>query len=125
MKNKKIVMIIRILLIIVVIASLANTVLAYAPDNWDANENVSSDMEDIVGNVLGFVQILGSAIAVIMIVVLGIKYMVGSVEEKAEYKKTMIPYAVGAICIFAASNIAKMVYDAVTTNGGGGGSAVV
>ena len=78
-----------------------------------------------VGNVLGFVQILGSAIAVIMIVVLGIKYMVGSVEEKAEYKKTMIPYAVGAICIFAASNIAKMVYDAVTSNSGGGGSAVV
>ena len=125
MKNKKIVMIIRILLIIVVIASLANTALAYAPDQWNANENVSSDMEDIVGNVLGFGQILGSAIAVIMIVVLGIKYMVGSVEEKAEYKKTMIPYAVGAICIFAASNIAKMVYDAVTSNSGGGGSAVV
>lgn len=125
MKNKKIVMIIRILLIIVVIASLANTVLAYDPTGWSANENVSSDMEDIVGNVLGFVQILGSAIAVIMIVVLGIKYMVGSVEEKAEYKKTMIPYAVGAICIFAASNIAKMVYDAVTSNSGGGGSAVV
>ena len=125
MNNKKIVMIIRILLIIVVIASLANTVLAYDPTGWSANENVSSDMEDIVGNILGFVQILGSAIAVIMIVVLGIKYMVGSVEEKAEYKKTMIPYAVGAICIFAASNIAKMVYDAVTTNGGGGGSAVV
>ena len=125
MKNKKIVMIIRILLIIVVIASLANTALAYAPDQWNANENVSSDMEDIVGNVLGFVQILGSAIAVIMIVVLGIKYMVGSVEEKAEYKKTMIPYAVGAICIFAASNIAKMVYDAVTSNSGGGESAVV
>lgn len=125
MNNKKIVMIIRILLIIVVIASLANTVLAYDPTGWSANENVSSDMEDIVGNVLGFVQILGSAIAVIMIVVLGIKYMVGSVEEKAEYKKTMIPYAVGAICIFAASNIAKMVYDAVTSNSGGGGSAVV
>lgn len=124
MNNKKIVMIIRILLIIVVIASLANTVLAYDPTGWSANENVSSDMEDIVGNVLGFVQILGSAIAVIMIVVLGIKYMVGSVEEKADYKKTMIPYAVGAICIFAASNIAKMVYDAVKSNGGGG-SAVV
>ena len=37
MKNKKIVMIIRILLIIVVIASLANTDLAYAPDQWNAN----------------------------------------------------------------------------------------
>ena len=40
--------------------------------------------------------------------------MVGSAEEKAEYKKTMIPYLVGAICIFAASTIANVVYTAVT-----------
>ena len=124
MKTKRIVMIIRILLIMVVIASLASSVLAYAPNNWNANEEVSSDMENLVGDILGFVQIVGSAIAIIMIVVLGIKYMVGSVEEKAEYKKTMIPYLVGAICIFAASNISKMVYDAVSPDGSGG-SAVV
>ena len=126
MKTKKVVMIIRILLIMVVIASLANSVLAYSPNTWTATENVTSEMTNLVGKILGFVQIVGSAIAVIMIVVLGIKYMVGSVEEKAEYKKTMIPYAVGAICIFGASNIAKFVYDAVTGNGGGnGGGAVV
>ncbi len=126
MKTKKVVMIIRILLIMVVIASLANSVLAYSPESWTANENVTTEMTNLVGKILGFVQIVGSAIAVIMIVVLGIKYMVGSVEEKAEYKKTMIPYAVGAICIFGASNIAKFVYDAVTGNSGGnGGGAVV
>ena len=120
MKNKKVVMIIRILLIMVVIASIANTVLGYNPNQWKANESSSTEMSDIVGDILGFVQVLGSAIAVIMIVVLGIKYMVGSVEEKSEYKKTMIPYAVGAICIFAASNIASMVYQAVTGSGKGG-----
>lgn len=120
MKNKKIVMTIRILLIIVVIASLANTVLAYDPNSWNATENAPATMTTIVGRVLGFVQVLGSAIAVIMIVVLGIKYMVGSVEEKAEYKKTMIPYAVGAICIFAASNIASAVYGAITNTGNNG-----
>lgn len=123
MNTKRVVMIIRILLIMVVIASLANSVLAYSPDSWSANENATEGMKDLVGRILGFVQVVGSAAAVIMIVVLGIKYMVGSVEEKAEYKKTMVPYAVGAICIFAASNIAKFIYDAVTSSTGGNGGA--
>ena len=39
----------------------------------------------------------------------GIKYMMGSASEKAEYKKTMIPYLVGAILIFGASAITKVV----------------
>ena len=43
--------------------------------------------------------------------VLGIKYMMGSAEEKAEYKKTMIPYVVGAILIFAATTIANAVFN--------------
>ena len=114
MKSKKIVMITKIVLVMVLIVSLANTVFAYDPGNWEANEQTSDQMNEIVGTILGFVQVIGSAIAVIMIVVLGIKYMVGSAEEKAEYKKTMIPYLVGAICIFAASTIANVVYNAVT-----------
>ena len=114
MKSKKIVMITKIVLVMVLIVSLANTVFAYDPGNWEANEQTSDQMNEIVGTILGFVQVIGSAIAVIMIVVLGIKYMVGSAEEKAEYKKTMIPYLVGAICIFAASTIANVVYTAVT-----------
>ena len=49
----------------------------------------------------------------IILVVLGIKYMMGSAEEKAEYKKTMIPYVVGAILIFLAPMIANMIYTLV------------
>ena len=41
--------------------------------------------------------------------------MMGSAEEKAEYKKTMIPYLVGAILIFAASNLASMIYGFAST----------
>ena len=36
-------------------------------------------------------------------------------EEKAEYKKTMIPYIIGAVLIFAASNVAGMIYDWAST----------
>ena len=62
-------------------------------------------------NIMGVIQVLGVVIAVVVLMVLGIKYMMGSAEEKAEYKKTMIPYLVGAILIFAASTIANVVYQ--------------
>lgn len=46
--------------------------------------------------------------------------MIGSAEEKAEYKKTMIPYLVGAVILFAAVNIAGAVVgmaNSITTAG--------
>ena len=33
------------------------------------------------------------------------KYMAGGVEERAEYKKTMLPYVIGAILLFGITNI--------------------
>ena len=60
---------------------------------------------------MGILQTVGVVAAVVILMVLGIKYMMGSAEEKAEYKKTMIPYIVGAILIFGASTIANMVYN--------------
>ena len=61
------------------------------------------------------VQAIGSIISVLVLVILGIKYMMGSAEEKAEYKKTMIPYLIGAILVFAASNIAGVMYNVSTS----------
>ena len=37
--------------------------------------------------------------------------MMGSAEEKAEYKKTLLPYVIGAVLIFAASTIAGVVFN--------------
>ena len=44
--------------------------------------------------------------------------MMGSASEKAEYKKTMIPYIVGAVLIFAASTLANMAYQFATSING-------
>ena len=41
--------------------------------------------------------------------------MMGSAEEKAEYKKTFIPYLIGAILVFAASNLASMIFGFAST----------
>ena len=37
--------------------------------------------------------------------------MLSSVEEKAEYKKTVIAYMVGAILIFATAQLVGFIYD--------------
>ncbi len=61
------------------------------------------------------VQAIGSIVSVLVLVILGIKYMMGSAEEKADYKKTLIPYLVGAVLVFAASNIAGLFYNFVNS----------
>lgn len=66
----------------------------------------SKQVNTIGSKILGVIQVVGTVIAVGALMVLGVKYMMGSAEEKAEYKKTMIPYVIGAILLFAAVNLA-------------------
>lgn len=58
-------------------------------------------------------SVIGSLISVIVLIVLGIKYMLGSTEEKAEYKKSMLPYVIGAVFVFASSAIAGAIYNII------------
>ena len=65
-----------------------------------------------VGNKIATIlRAIGTVLLVVVLMVLGIKYMMGSAEEKAEYKKTMIPYLVGAILVFGATQIAGAVLN--------------
>ena len=72
---------------------------------------VSTDGQDeVIGKastILSVITSLGMVIAVLMSAILGIKYMLGSVEEKADYKKGLIPYFVGAILLFGICTIVK------------------
>lgn len=73
-----------------------------------------TDIQDveIIGNkIITIVSTIGSILSVIVIIVLGIKYMVGSVEERSEYKKSLMPYFIGAMIIFAASTLAGIIYE--------------
>lgn len=55
------------------------------------------------------IQYAGTGIALIMVMILGMKYMLSSVEEKAEIKKQAIPVFVGSGFIFAASQLVAIV----------------
>lgn len=74
------------------------------PLNQEGLKNVS----DVVYNVLLAVGIIA---AVIVGLIIGIKYMMGSVEQKAETKELLAPYIVGCVIIFGAFAIWKIVVE--------------
>lgn len=102
--------------ILLVISMGASIVYGLTPDELNANPDATgtTEIKTFGENIMGVVQVVGVVIAVVIIMILGIKYMMGSAEEKADYKKTMIPYMVGAILIFAGSTIANVVYQFAT-----------
>ena len=111
---KKIVKILPIVLMLVMVASTFIPVLgATNPSTLKGTDTQA--FNNVGQRIIGMVQAIGSIVSVLVLVILGIKYMMGSAEEKAEYKKTFIPYLIGAILIFAASNLAGMVYNFAST----------
>ena len=117
MKIKKIAII--AILVIVTIASFTGIVNAtIQPDDYKPSDLDQTDYYKpfkMAGVILNAITITGVVVAVITVMFLGIKYMVGSVEEKAEYKKTMIPILVGMILLFCTSTIVSIIWNVTTS----------
>ena len=73
--------------------------------------NFSDGISNVGNGVVRILTTIGIIVSVATLVVIGIKYMMGSTEEKAEYKKSLLPYVIGAGLVFAASTIAQIVYN--------------
>ena len=43
--------------------------------------------------------------------VLGVKFMIGSIEEKAEYKQSLVPYLIGSMLLFAICTVVKVLQE--------------
>lgn len=67
----------------------------------------------IAGTIISTLSVIGIVIAVITLMIIGLKYMLGSVEEKAEYKKTMIPYLIGTIMVVAITQFLNIIIKIV------------
>ena len=109
--NKKVQKILNILVIAFAIVSIATNVFAYQPKDVQATDPSSNTIQDTGNQIVGILRTAGVIISVVVLIIIGIKYMMGSAEEKAEYKKTFIPYIVGAALVFAASIFAQGIYE--------------
>ena len=86
-----------------------------APGAYTGGGASVSSINKIGNQIIQIVSTVGSIASVIILVVLGLKYMMGSAEEKAEYKKTLLPYIIGAALVFAASTIASVIFNFAST----------
>lgn len=97
----------------VVLGILFATSMVFAADSYVIPTAVSSRADGAIGKigsmVLSVAQIVGTAVAVIMLIVLAIKYISAAPNDKADIKKHAVVYIVGAIVLFAASALLGIV----------------
>ena len=81
-------------------------------DDFVSKGNVMIDeskLEDASASMYYILLYIGIATASIMGVVLGIKFMSASAEDKAKVKEQLIPYVIGCVIVFGAFAIWKLV----------------
>lgn len=118
--NKTIKLIITILVIFVTLLNFSIMVYGvgvednpskYKPSKPDDDNSGETELRTRANTILGVVNAVGVVGSVVTLMIVGIKYMLGSVEEKAEYKKTMMTYLIGAILVFSVTTIPNILYN--------------
>lgn len=113
--KKQIKILTTILMAIIILTTVGNVVLGVnnvLSQLSTPSSNIETTGITTLGQyIVGILQVVGIVVAVVVLLVLGIKYMMGSTEEKAKYKEVMIPYIVGALLIFAATTIVGVLFS--------------
>lgn len=79
-------------------------------NSYAQNPQGSSRVNEIAGVIVGAIRIIGTVLSVVILVAIGIKFMMGSAEEKADYKESLRPYIIGAFLLFTGSLIPQLIY---------------
>lgn len=114
---KKAIKIMSVIMVIAMLVSIATPIFAKSAGdftglNVDYNVSGGNKISDIGGKILSIITIIGIVVSVLVIAGLGIKYITGSAEEKAEYKKSFVPLLVGMVLLLGASSIANFLVNA-------------
>ena len=122
MKNR--IKIFSLILILLFILSILLPVKSYCTmsqlitgmqDASNISSQGSNKITDGLNTILSLVRFVGSGISIIVVLMLGIKYMISSIEDKVEIKKRAIPIVVGCIILFATTNIVVIIADIVAS----------
>ncbi len=108
---KKMIKIMALFICIVMIINVG----VYAWGTTDINPSgqpasIDNSIKTMGNNTLGIIRMVGVVLSVLMLIVIGIKYMLGSTEEKADYKKSLLPYVIGAAIVFTGSVVPDIIY---------------
>lgn len=72
------------------------------PETVDTGKGIGG----AINSIIGLLQVTGSGIALIVITILGIKYILASPSEKADVKKSIMPIIIGCVLLFGGVQLA-------------------
>lgn len=91
------------------------------PEKWNPKDKegqiVSADDDQQFINkvevILSTIRNIGVVVSVGALMIIGIRFMTGSVEEKAEFKQVMPGYIIGALLVFSVSVLPNLIFNIV------------
>ena len=113
-KNSIMIMIIAIFILVIGWSSVhaANVI---DPNDYKPNESAVSGDDTVFTNkvdiILSAIKNLGIVASVISITIIGIRFMFGSVQEKAEFKQVLPGYLIGTFLVFAVTVIPDIIFE--------------
>lgn len=121
-----------ILLLVVAILTIFMTP-SFATAGFNQSIKVADDAQvggtisKVIGTIIFVCQLVGMGVAIIMLLVIAIKYIAASPNDKAEIKKHLVVYIVGAVLLFAASGILQLIkkYAMGLSNDADGGNHIL
>ena len=123
-----------LLIALAIIFTFTNTAFASTPTTTNTTtasdktgfESITADsgrtggadgaITNVLSGILYIAQLIGMGVATIMLLVLAIKYIAASPNDKAEIKKHAVVYIVGAVILFSASGILAIIRNFALTN---------
>ncbi len=82
-------------------------------DGTSVTTTDAGELATKTADLLATIRNIGIIIAVVMIAIIGFKYILGSLEEKASYKENMLIYVVGCFLLMMATTIPSIVYNII------------
>ena len=120
MKRKKYILWIMtafLLIIFLTAPIISNADISINPGDYEpTGVTGANQFVDKANIIIGVIQAVGSIVAVIVLIIIGLRYMMAGVDEKADYKSTMVPYVIGCAMLFIVSNLVEFIYDLVQNN---------
>ena len=106
--------ILKIFSIFIIILMLWLSTISFADTDFSGLSEVStpSGVDGLVtpaNKILGIIYVVAVSMSVGMLVIIGIRYVVSSPEQKADLKSKAIPYLIGAILVFGTANIVRFI----------------
>ena len=115
------------LILLLFVGTIGNEVLAAnglewwdQSTNWYASGSTNTGVpSDMLGGISNLIEIVGTAVIAIATVVIGAKFMLGSVQGKVEAKENLITLLVACLFFFGWTNIRDLLISGNATGSNG------